>query len=147
MWSIGCVIAEIILGQPIFPGESALDQIVEIIKIIGTPTKQQIELMNPEYKDEYKFPLIKPYPWTKVYKNKNVTDDFIDFISKLLCFEPEKRAKPLQILLHPFFDELRAENATLPSGKPIQNLFNFTKEETNYDPESVSKLIPIWYKE
>jgi len=30
------------LGQPIFPGESGVDQLVEIIKILGTPTKEQI---------------------------------------------------------------------------------------------------------
>jgi glycogen synthase kinase 3 beta len=39
VWSIGCVVAELILGQPLFPGESAVDQLVEMIKVIGTPTK------------------------------------------------------------------------------------------------------------
>jgi glycogen synthase kinase 3 beta len=42
VWSVGCVIAELMLGQPIFPGESGVDQLVEIIKILGTPTKEQI---------------------------------------------------------------------------------------------------------
>src|SRR6201990_483660 len=60
IWSTGCVIAELVLGQPLFPGESAVDQIVEIIKVLGTPTKQQILAMNPEY-NEYRFPIIKAY--------------------------------------------------------------------------------------
>ena len=55
VWSVGCVIAELMLGQPIFPGESGVDQLVEIIKILGTPSKEQIKAMNPEYK-EYRFP-------------------------------------------------------------------------------------------
>lgn len=38
VWSMGCVIAEMVLGEPLFPGESAVDQLVEIIKILGTPT-------------------------------------------------------------------------------------------------------------
>jgi len=38
VWSMGCVIAEMVLGDPLFPGESAVDQLVEIIKILGTPT-------------------------------------------------------------------------------------------------------------
>ena len=42
VWSCGCVIAELMLGQPIFPGESGVDQLVEIIKILGTPAKEQI---------------------------------------------------------------------------------------------------------
>ena len=42
VWSVGCVIAELMLGQPIFPGESGVDQLVEIIKILGTPNKENI---------------------------------------------------------------------------------------------------------
>ena len=38
VWSVGCVIAELLVGQPIFPGESGVDQLVEIIKVLGTPT-------------------------------------------------------------------------------------------------------------
>lgn len=40
VWSVGCVIAELLMGQPIFPGESGVDQLVEIIKVLGTPTKE-----------------------------------------------------------------------------------------------------------
>jgi glycogen synthase kinase 3 beta len=43
------------LGQPIFPGESGVDQLVEIIKILGTPSREEILAMNPEY-TEYRFP-------------------------------------------------------------------------------------------
>jgi len=34
------VIAEMILGEPLFPGENAVEQLVEIIKILGTPSKE-----------------------------------------------------------------------------------------------------------
>ena len=43
------------LTMPIFPGESGVDQIVEIIKILGTPGRDEIKAMNPHYK-EYRFP-------------------------------------------------------------------------------------------
>ena len=39
VWSAGCVLAELLLGQPLFPGESGVDQLVQIIKILGTPTR------------------------------------------------------------------------------------------------------------
>ena len=55
VWSVGCVIAELLLGQPLFPGESGVDQLVEIIKVLGTPTREQIHSMNPNY-SEFKFP-------------------------------------------------------------------------------------------
>ena len=145
IWSTGCVIAELILGQPLFPGESASDQLVEIIKILGTPSKQQILEMNPDYK-EFKFPMIKPYPWVKVFKNKVITDDFVDLLKNLLTYEPNLRVRPLKSLLHPFFDELRDEKTKLPNGDKLPELFNFSQEEINLDPQTVEKLIPAWYK-
>jgi glycogen synthase kinase 3 beta len=57
--------AELILGQPLFPGESGIDQLVEIIKVLGTPSREQIKTMNPNYM-EHKFPQIKPHPFSKV---------------------------------------------------------------------------------
>ena len=65
VWSAGCVLAELLLGQPIFPGDSGVDQLVEIIKVLGTPTREQIKEMNPHY-TEFRFPQIKPHPWNKV---------------------------------------------------------------------------------
>lgn len=49
MWSAGCVIAELILGQPIFRGNNAHSQIIEIIKKLGTPTEAEVSAMNPDY--------------------------------------------------------------------------------------------------
>jgi len=116
VWSIGCVIVEMVLGQPLFPGESAIDQLVEIIKILGTPTKNQILIMNPDY-NEIKFPMIKQYPWSKYFKSKNVSEEFVDFVSKVLVYEPSIRLSPSQALEHPFFDELKLQKKVcLPNG-------------------------------
>jgi hypothetical protein len=63
--------AELMLGQPLFPGESGIDQLVEIIKVLGTPSREQIKTMNPNYM-EHKFPQIKPHPFSKVSKKFGV---------------------------------------------------------------------------
>jgi len=147
VWSTGCVIAETVLTTPLFPGESAVDQLVEVIKILGTPTKNQILAMNPEYND-FRFPIIKAYPWVKVFKSKIVTPEFIDLISKILIYEPKNRLTPLQTLAHPFFDELREKSTTLPNKQPLPELFNFGPVELKGDKEGLinSVLIPKWYK-
>jgi hypothetical protein len=55
------------------------------------------------------------------------------------------RPKPLKILLHPFFDELREKDTVLPDGRPLpQELLVFSKEEIKLDKETVEKLIPKW---
>jgi serine/threonine protein kinase len=141
VWSTGCVIAEIVLGQPIFPGETASDQLVEIIKILGTPSKNQILAMNPEA-TEFKFPQIKAYPWTKVFKGKNVDDQFLDLINGLLSYDPNIRLTPLKGLQHQFFDELKDPSTKLPNGKPLpKDIFEFSKEEWAIDKQSLLKII------
>ena len=39
MWSIGCILGEMILGKPVFPGTSTLNQICKIIAVLGKPTQ------------------------------------------------------------------------------------------------------------
>ncbi|KPP72403.1 glycogen synthase kinase-3 alpha-like [Scleropages formosus] len=129
IWSAGCVLAELLLGQPIFPGDSGVDQLVEIIKVrqanvLGTPTREQIREMNPNY-TEFKFPQIKAHPWTKVFKPRT-PPEAIALCSRLLEYTPVTRLSPLEACAHAFFDELRQPNARLPSGRELPLLFNFS---------------------
>ncbi|KAL9234442.1 hypothetical protein vseg_009314 [Gypsophila vaccaria] len=141
MWSVGCVMAELYHGQPLFPGESGVDQLVEIIKILGTPTREEIRCMNPNY-SEFKFPQIKAHPWHKVF-NKRMPPEAVDLISRLLQYSPNIRCTALEACAHHFFDGLRQPNACLPNGKPLPPLFNFTSQELAHaTPELRDRLIP-----
>ena len=106
VWSMGCVITELVLGRPIFPGATTSDQLVEIIRILGTPTKDDICSMNPHFKD-HKFPEIKSIPFEKILKNRIIPEYFLDLISKLLIYNPNKRLTAEKALEHPYFDEIR----------------------------------------
>mmetsp|Transcript_4665 Transcript_4665/g.7926 ORF Transcript_4665/g.7926 Transcript_4665/m.7926 type:complete len:245 (-) Transcript_4665:133-867(-) len=131
VWSVGCVIAELMLTMPIFPGESGVDQIVEIIKILGTPSKADIRSMNPHYK-EFKFPQISPITWDKVFK-PNTNPEAIKFVSRLLVYNPKERPNPLEALEDRYFDELRNPNTRMPNGAAVpRSLFIFTQEEKDY---------------
>eukprot|EP00891_Asterochloris_glomerata_P006343 jgi/Astpho2/6343/Aster-06008 len=127
VWSVGCVMAELLLGQPIFPGESGVDQLVEIIKVLGTPSREEIHAMNPNY-TEFKFPQIKAHPWAKVF-SKRMPPDAVDLVSKLLQYSPVSRTTALGALTHPFFDELRDPSTTLPNGRPLPPLVNWGPHE------------------
>jgi glycogen synthase kinase 3 beta len=141
VWSVGCVMAELFLGQPLFPGESGVDQLVEIIKVLGTPGKEEIHAMNPSYQ-EFKFPQIKSHPWSKVF-SKRIPQEAIDLVSAMLTYDPVKRVTALEALAHPFFDELRRPGACLPNGQPLPVLFNWQPGELDgADPELVAKLHP-----
>lgn len=80
--------------------------------------------MNPEYR-EYKFPQIKALPWEKVYRSRTPREA-IDFIAKLLVYDPNQRPRPLAGLMDSYFDELRDPSTRLPNGQPLPVLFDFT---------------------
>ncbi|KAH6817869.1 shaggy-like protein kinase 32 [Perilla frutescens var. frutescens] len=145
MWSVGCVMSELLLGQPIFPGESSVDQLVEIIKVLGTPTREEIKCMNPNY-SEFKFPQIKAHPWHKVF-HRRMPAEAVDLVSRLLQYSPTLRFTALEACAHPFFDDLRDPNACLPNGRPLPPLFNFAAEELAGVPsELLKRLIPDYAK-
>lgn len=145
VWSSGCVMAELMLGQPLFPGESGIDQLVEIIKVLGTPTREQIRTMNPNYM-EHKFPQIKPHPFSKVFRKAPA--EAIDLISVLLEYSPGSRLSAIEAMTHPFFDELRDPATVLPDTltggppRPLPPLFNFSALELSIAPNLNHKLVP-----
>ncbi|KAI9275354.1 Pkinase-domain-containing protein [Sporodiniella umbellata] len=140
IWSAGCVMGELLLGQPLFPGDSGVDQLVEIIKVLGTPSREQIELMNPNYED-HKFPLIKPHPMSKIFRLRT-PPEAIDLMSAILQYNPLVRPTAIEALAHPFFDELRKPETKMPTGKELPPLFNFTVEELSLRPDFIKKLVP-----
>ncbi|KAF1892069.1 hypothetical protein Lal_00036423 [Lupinus albus] len=148
IWSAGCVLGELLLGQPLFPGESGVDQLVEIIKVngihlqvLGTPTREEIKCMNPNY-TEFKFPQIKAHPWHKIFY-KRMPPEAVDLVSRLLQYSPNLRSTALEALVHPFFDELRDPNTRLPNGRFLPPLFNFKASELKGVPtEMLVKLAP-----
>lgn len=141
IWSMGCVLAELLLGQPLFPGETAIDQLGEIVKILGTPTREEVKCMNPNY-NEFGFPQIKAHPWHKIF-HKRTPPEAVDLVSRLLQYSPNLRCTALESCIHPFFDELRDPSARLPNGRPLPLLFNFKPQEIKgATPELLQKLIP-----
>jgi len=151
------------LGQPLFPGESGIDQLVEIIKVLGTPTREQIRTMNPNYM-EHKFPQIKPHPFSKVGSVASGNADIpltslqvfrkaepnaIDLISKLLEYTPTQRLSAIDAMVHPFFDELRDPDTRLPDSrhtngglKELPALFDFSLHELSIRPDLNQRLVP-----
>lgn len=138
--------AELMLGQPLFPGESGIDQLVEIIKVLGTPTREQIRTMNPNYM-EHKFPQIKPHPFSKVFRK--ASQEAIDLISALLEYTPTQRLSAIDAMIHPFFDELREAQTRFPdsrhpngASKELPRLFDFTRHG-KHSPVNIETFSPL----
>eukprot|EP00758_Cryptobia_borreli_P004448 Tbor_TRINITY_DN4380_c0_g1::TRINITY_DN4380_c0_g1_i1::g.7746::m.7746/K03083/GSK3B; glycogen synthase kinase 3 beta len=143
LWSVGCVLGELLLGQPLFAGETTVDQMVEIIKVIGTPSESDMEAMNRDY-TEFRFPQIPSQSWNHIFRSRYISSEAIDVLSLLLRYSPSRRITALEAMCHPFFDVLKTVNTLLPNGKPLpSSLFYFTDAEIGYIPSSLfNKLCP-----
>lgn len=109
MWSLGCILAELISGYPLFPGEDEKDQIAYIMEVLDVPPKSVLAkgARSHLFFEEDGTPIITPnsegqrrYPNTKTLPEVLENNDplFISFIKKCLHWDPEKRITPEQAL-------------------------------------------------
>lgn len=135
IWGLGCVIAEMFLGRPIFQGQLPELQLKEISKLLGPPPNSFFFKLNPQYRGSMNS--VKLFNCTVEERFRqifsNLPPDAIDLLMKILVYDPDFRALPRRVLVHPFFDELKQKDFTVhPRGttEPISlNLFNFSKYE------------------
>lgn len=118
VWSAGCVLAELMLGKPIFAGKSSVDQLAEIVKVLGPPTHAEIMDMNAS-PGSIKFPDVKRVKKLEVLEAKGVGEDARDLLSKMLVYAPTARLTAREAMNHPFFRTLQQEDLLLPGGVPV----------------------------
>jgi len=111
VWAIGCIMGELTDGQPLFPGESEIDQLYVIQKVMGPLTPEQTEmfLRNPRFLG-LKFPdMSRPETLEKRYVGK-LTKKALSFMKGLLVMDPSKRLGVQDALQNSYFDGLREEH-------------------------------------
>ncbi|KLT38386.1 kinase-like protein [Cutaneotrichosporon oleaginosum] len=113
MWSLGCILAELYTGYPIFPGENEHEQLACIMEVLGVPDHYIVQKASRRklFFDATGAP--RPFvnakgkrrrPGTKTLASVLKCNDelFIDFISKCLTWDPDKRLKPQPAMRHPW---------------------------------------------
>lgn len=118
MWSLGCILAELLTGYPIFPGENEQEQLACIMEIFGPPEKHLIEKSSRKklFFDSLGKPRVtvstkgrRRRPSSKTLQQALKCDDeaFLDFISRCLRWDPERRMKPDEAMQHEFVTGIR----------------------------------------
>ena len=84
MWSMGCILAELLLGKPVFPGTSTLNQLDRVMEVTGRPSVEDVESINSPLAQT----MLESLPATKPKKLRDMfptaSDDAIDLLKNLL---------------------------------------------------------------
>ncbi|XP_065163782.1 dual specificity tyrosine-phosphorylation-regulated kinase 4-like isoform X2 [Atheta coriaria] len=111
MWSLGCILAELYTGYPLFPGENELEQLACLMEVLGTPSEEIINAAtrkrlffdsrgNPRCLTNSKGRKRKPGSKNLAIALRCNDTFFIDFISRCLEWNPRKRMTPEEALRH-----------------------------------------------
>lgn len=101
IWPIGCIFLELFTKEPLFPGNSEIDQLFRIFQVCGTPNEATWPGVSklPDFK--FEFPI-----WPAREMNSVVPDlepHGVDLFSRLLCCKPQQRIVGKDALRHPYF--------------------------------------------
>lgn len=105
MWSIGCIFAEMISGNPLFTGTSEKSQLDTIFRHLGTPNESTFPGITqlPEWKAD--FPLYSA-PSSVVVLVPNIDDDGADLLTALLTYDPAHRITAQDARRHRYFNDV-----------------------------------------
>ena len=106
-WAIGCIMGELVDGNPLFPGENELDQLHCIQKVLGNLTDKQEEMFysNPIFNGKNLLNVSKPETLEKRYMGK-FSKKAISFMKGLLALDPKKRLNGNTVFKHAYFEKL-----------------------------------------
>uniref|UniRef100_A0A3Q3XLX2 Mitogen-activated protein kinase 15 n=1 Tax=Mola mola TaxID=94237 RepID=A0A3Q3XLX2_MOLML len=117
MWSLGCILGEMLLGKALFPGTSTINQIEKIMSAIPHPSPEDILSIKSEYGSSLiQRMLLKPQVPLEDLLQPSVPPDALDLLRGLLVFNPDKRLTAEQALQHPYVDRFHS-----PAKEPALN--------------------------
>ncbi|KFZ61681.1 Mitogen-activated protein kinase 1, partial [Podiceps cristatus] len=146
IWSVGCILAEMLSNRPIFPGKHYLDQLNHILGklCIKAAFPHPPVSLHLFYQLDWSWSLISfscclPHknkvPWNRLFPNAD--PKALDLLDKMLTFNPHKRIEVEQALAHPYLEQYYD-----PSDEPVAEApFKFDMELDDLPKEKLKELI------
>ncbi|XP_072164078.1 mitogen-activated protein kinase 1-like isoform X1 [Diadema setosum] len=137
MWSVGCILAEMLSNRPIFPGKHYLDQLNHILGILGSPCPDDLACIINEKARAYLegLPLKPKVPWTRLYPKADAKA--LDLLERMLSFNPDKRITVEDALAHEYLSQYYD-----PEDEPVaEKPFTFATELDDLPKERLKEMI------
>lgn len=107
IWSLGLVIGEMVKGEVLFSGDSDIDQLNRIFRVLGTPNEDRMPGIEELTKADVSFAKSDGIPLAEYLGCDDLL--LVDLIEKMLTYDPKKRITAQQALHHPYFDKVNAK--------------------------------------
>jgi len=128
MWSIGCIMGELLGGKPMFPGNSTMNQLDKVIEVTGRPSTEDIEGIQSPFASTILESLPPSTPRSLVDMYPRASAEARDLLRKLLMFNPDKRITAEQALNHPYLAQFHNELEEPVVGKTIELIIDDNKK-------------------
>ncbi|EEC46124.1 predicted protein, partial [Phaeodactylum tricornutum CCAP 1055/1] len=117
MWSLGCILAEMHTGEPVFSGSDQFDQMQKIVKILGMIPNSMLNRSSSQTRNQFfqrkQSTVTGREEWTirqvkkssssfEAYNTQRNYELFVDLVYKMLAYEPDQRITPAEAMAHPF---------------------------------------------
>ncbi|XP_076173587.1 extracellular signal-regulated kinase 2 isoform X2 [Ptiloglossa arizonensis] len=124
MWSLGCILGEMLLGKPLFPGSSTINQVERIMATLPLPTKEDLLSVSAGYGIN----LLKKTPSVPRRSLKDllpqVSKDALGLISNLILFNPNHRLTAVEALEHPYVADFHQRSNEPERGSSVVPLLS-----------------------
>lgn len=136
VWSVGCIMAELLTGRTLFPGSDHIHQLNLIMEILGTPGEEFMKKISSESARNYikSLKVMKKRDFKDVFRGANPVA--IDLLEKMLELDADKRITAEQALAHPYL-----EKYSDPSDEPTSALYDQSFEDMELTTEKWKELV------
>lgn len=141
MWSVGCIIGEIILRQPLFPGNDYLQQLELITDVVGSPSPDDLSsITSVQVQNFVSRRLMGKPPKALESLFPEASPLLLDLLKRMLVFEPSRRITVDDALRHPYFESFQDEEEEEP---PPPTSFEFEFDD-DFSVSSDALKSMIW---
>ncbi|XP_007573162.2 mitogen-activated protein kinase 11-like [Poecilia formosa] len=136
IWSVGCIMGELLKGKVLFPGTDYIDQLKRIMEVVGTPTPDLLKKICSEHAQKYiqSLPFMPQQDMEKIFRGANPLA--IDLLKRMLVLDCDERISASEALAHPYFSQYHD-----PDDEPEAPPYDQTLESKDRTLEEWKELV------